>query len=263
MVGDSAEVVNPSDFGILTPTLANLPEVRDLRLRPFFPFYGSKWRIAPRYPKPIYNVIVEPFAGSACYSLYYPHLQVILLEKDPVIAGVWKYLVGASPDKIRSLPPISEDQSVDDLDIEPAARSLIGFWLNRGGTRPCKTMSAWGRTGTHQNSFWGEVVRERIASQVEEITHWRVYRRSYEYAPRGPVTWFIDPPYAVSGKHYKFNFQGEDFGDLAAWCKRRIGQIIVCEQRGADWLPFRPFLTAKANESKHGGKKSHEVIWTN
>jgi len=38
---------------------------------------------------------------------------------------------------------------------------------------------------------------------------------------------------------------------------------MVCENAGADWLPFRPFRTIKGLEGKRGGKKSEEVIWTN
>jgi site-specific DNA-adenine methylase len=34
-------------------------------LRPFFTFYGGKWRAAPFYDAPTHGHIVEPFAGSA------------------------------------------------------------------------------------------------------------------------------------------------------------------------------------------------------
>jgi hypothetical protein len=32
-------------------------------LRPFFPYYGSKWSLAKRYPAPRYDRIIEPFAA--------------------------------------------------------------------------------------------------------------------------------------------------------------------------------------------------------
>ena len=38
---------------------------------------------------------------------------------------------------------------------------------------------------------------------------------------------------------------------------------MVCENEGADWLPFTPFMAIKANNSKNGGKISMEAIWTN
>jgi len=53
-----------------------------------------------------------------------------------------------------------------------------------------------------------------------------------------------------------------DYERLASWCRTRKGQTIVCENEGATWLPFEPFLVTKANESKTGGKRSREAIWT-
>ena len=35
-----------------------------------FYYYGRKKQIAKYYPEPKYDTIVEPFAGSAAYSLY-------------------------------------------------------------------------------------------------------------------------------------------------------------------------------------------------
>ena len=57
-------------------------------IRPFFTFYGGKYRAAPRYPKPKHSRIIEPFAGSAGYSMRYPDLNVTLVDAAPVIAGV-------------------------------------------------------------------------------------------------------------------------------------------------------------------------------
>jgi hypothetical protein len=49
------------------------------RLRPFFGYYGGKWRDAVKhYPPPEHTRIVEPFAASAGYSLRYPDRKVIL-----------------------------------------------------------------------------------------------------------------------------------------------------------------------------------------
>lgn len=38
-------------------------------LKPFWRYYGGKYRAAPRYPVPLHRTIVEPFAGAAGYSL--------------------------------------------------------------------------------------------------------------------------------------------------------------------------------------------------
>jgi hypothetical protein len=36
-----------------------------VNLKPFFCFYGGKWRVAPHYPAPEHTMVVEPFAGAS------------------------------------------------------------------------------------------------------------------------------------------------------------------------------------------------------
>jgi hypothetical protein len=55
-----------------------------------------------------------------------------------------------------------------------------------------------------------------------------------------------------------------DFRALAKWCRARQGQVIVCENSDALWLPFRPFgerMAAYRGKIKSAGV-SQEVIWT-
>ena len=155
--------------------------------------------------------------------------------------------------------PVEGFESTDDLHIPIESKYLIGFWLNKGAAAPCKRPSSWMRQGTHKNSFWGDAIRHRIASQVPYIRHWRVKNESYLSAPHEYATWFIDPPYQIAGKNYKHSFDA--YASLGKWCRSRLGQTIVCEAQGADWLPFQPFYNSKANESKRGGRISQEVIW--
>ena len=230
-------------------------------MRPFFTFYGGKWRAAPRYPIPTHSTIIEPFAGAAGYATRHYERNVVLIEKDPEIAALWRYLIAADSVEIKALPLIRMDQSVNDLDAPPAARILIGFWLNKGAASSCKTPSAWMRQGTHLTSFWGPEIRARIAAQVDHISHWRVIEGSYENAPDIEATWFIDPPYANAGKLYRHSCKSIDFLHLGRWCQRRRGQVMVCENEGATWLPFKPFLTIKSLEGKRGKAKSREALW--
>ena len=230
------------------------------RLRPFFGFYGGKWRDTPRYyPEPIYDTIVEPFAGSAGYALRYPDRRVVLCEIDPILAGVWEYLIEVSPDEIVKIPDLEPGQSVDDLAIPEEARWLVGMWLNRGTARPRKRPSKWMREGIRPGSFWGDRVRNTIASQVEAIRHWEIHNCSYEDCPvTDTATWFIDPPYQDAGKHYRFGSEQLNYQELAAWCRARSGQVIVCENEGAEWLPFRGLAAVKTTRAK---RRSKEVLW--
>lgn len=231
-------------------------------LRPFFGFYGGKWRNARKhYPEPLFKTIIEPFAGSAGYSLRYPQRKIVLYEADPVLAGIWSYLIKATASEILSLPLLPPDGTIDDLKVVPEARWLIGFWLNRGVASPRRSPSRWMREGIRPGSFWGERVRATIASQVGSIKHWKIFHCSYAKCQLSqPATWFVDPPYEKAGQHYTYGSRGITYADLAAWCQSLPGQVIVCENEGAEWLPFRPLAEFKTTRAK---ARSEEVWWHN
>lgn len=228
-------------------------------MRPFFSFYGSKWRSVPKYPSPTHDVIYEPFAGSAGYSTRNHERQVHLHDLDPIICGVWEYLIASSAKEILALP--SDVQCVDDVKAPQEARWLIGFWLAKGSASPRKTQSAWMRSGKWPNCFWGEKIRARIASQVEAIKHWTITCGGYDDAPKKECTWFVDPPYERAGKYYRKH--KIDYDSLSAWCRALNGQAIVCEADGATWLPFEHLCVAKAMNGKQRRGSSAEAVWTN
>jgi len=230
---------------------------------PLFSFYGGKWRAGKRYPQPLHDTIVEPFAGSAGYSMRHAGRRVILVERDPAVVGTWRWLLEATPSEILSLPDLAPGQTVDDLSLCQEARWFIGWWLNKGAASPCKSPSSWMRSGIRPNSYWGRAVRERVARDVEHARHWQIIEGDYRDAPDIEATWFIDPPYSgAAGRLYRHG-KDLDYSALAAWCRQRQGQAIVCENVGADWLPFRPFSTIKSNPSRRGRGYSAEAIWTN
>lgn len=226
-------------------------------IRPLFPFYGSKWRDARRYPAPKNGIVFEPFAGSAGYSLWHEPEQVLLVDIDPIIVGVWSYLIQTPADVIAALPDLDVGQSVDDLDLDQRAKWLIGFWLNRGSAQPKKTRTAFSARTDRQQLVWGERARDRIASSVDRIRHWEVRHGSFERTPALPeATYFVDPPYTDKGRHYRF--RAVDYPALGDWCQQLPGDVIVCEQHGASWLPFASLASIKSTRGR-----SHEVIWTN
>lgn len=240
-------------------------------LRPFFSYYGSKWRLARYYPPPRYATIVEPFAGSAGYSLLYPDRAVVLVDKDPVVAGLWNYLIRVPASEIMRIPALVRNVDEDLAGWPQEARWLVGFWMNRGSRTPCKTLGKWGRqvqSGRYTGLFWREKVRTRVASQVERIRHWRARCGTYRDAPDIEATWYVDPPYQAMGKYYRMGARDIDFADLGAWCRSRRGQVMVCENAGARWLPFRFFRRQWSGNRIRGIRRyssaAHgtEVVWT-
>lgn len=230
--------------------------------RPFFTYFGGKWRAAKKYPIPTHDTIIEPFAGSAGYALRYPNKKVILIEKNEKVAGLWEYLIKVDAAEILSLPDIGPDQTVDDLNICQEAKWLIGFWLGKGRSQPGKSPSAWMRSPESSvGNFWGDKTRRDIAAQVDTISHWKIIQGEYWDAPNIQATWYIDPPYIVAGKTYRHGPDSINYGHLGAWCMTRNGQVIVCENEGADWLPFEYFAEIQGAPGKVRTGVSNEVIW--
>jgi len=230
-----------------------------LALKPFWTYYGGKYRIAPSYPEPMFGTIIEPFAGAAGYSLRYADRDIILVDKSEIICGIWRYLIKTTASEVLNLPFCTHTDDVAWPCQE--AKWLAGFWLIRGGAHPNKSASAWMRDPRYSKWSWGDHAKNRIASQVDSIRHWRITHGDYRDVPNIEATWFIDPPYHRGGSKYKYGTAGIDFQHLGDWCNRVTGQAIVCEQDGANWLPFRHHRIAKANEGV-GRKPCHEVMWT-
>lgn len=230
-------------------------------LRPFFNFYGGKWRAAPHYPAPRYARVVEPFAGAAGYSTRHHDRDIVLVERDPIIAGLWRWLIGASRDEILALP-LKIPTTVRDLGLAPGPSALIGFWVTGAANGPRQSPCKWMRERVNPSSgYWGDPVRARIADQVSAIKHWTVIEGDYTDAPTEDATYFVDPPYAnKAGSYYRMKFTGH--AALGEWCQTRPGQVIVCENDGATWLPFRHFRDIQSSSSAgHGKKISKEAIW--
>ena len=228
-----------------------------MKLKPFFSFYGSKWRAAHLYPQPERLTVIEPFAGGAGYACNHSERRVILVEKDPIIYSLWRWLIDVPASDVMQIP--TDIQHVDELKTNQETKWLVGFWFNQGSSMPKRSRSKWMR---EKGAGWNDSLRERIAEQVELIRHWKVIHGDYHQAPDCPATWFIDPPYQLAGKYYRESSKKLDFAALGTWCQSRPGQTIVCENEGADWLPFRPFASIAAAASQGVAKRSEEVIWT-
>jgi hypothetical protein len=224
-------------------------------------YFGAKRQATARgyYPDPEYRVVIEPFAGGAGYSCIHHTRDIVLIEKNPIVASVLRYLIEASPRKIMRLPLLtSSTQSVDDFDISQAEKALIGFWIGRMMTYPRKTLGKKFYElmyNPNTTQIWGKACRERLANTVALIKHWQVHEMDFQDAFNMTATWFVDPPYQTQGFRYKNGTNEIDFKKLAEWCKSRNGQVIVCEGINANWLPFRSAYDLQHNNAP-------EMIWT-
>lgn len=218
-------------------------------------YLGSKWLAVPKYPAPQHPLIIEPFAGSAGYSLRYADHDVWLADLNPCVVDLWRYLIAVDPDDILRLPDLPHPR------LTPPQRSLIGFWLAKGRAQPGQKLSPW--AAIHPNSsWWGPRVRQRIADQVKFIRHWCVLGGDYRELPNVKATWFIDPPYRHHGNGYPYGPKAIDYRELAEWCRSRKGQVIVCEGEGARWLPFRHLANGRRQRTKTGSVGPSEMVWT-
>lgn len=233
-------------------------------LKPFFTFYGGKYRLAPRYPDPECDMIVEPFAGSAGYSVRNHTRKVVLYDLDPIIVGVWDYLIHVSGDEILRLP-LDVDHVDDLISFPQEARWLVGFWLTKGGSHPNKTPSSWVRNLRSEDrvkgNCWGAVIQGRLANQVDCIRHWKITQKSWDEIDIIPDSCtFVDPPYSGSpGKRYTHNQIDHD--SLGFWCRDWPGQVIACDQVGATWLPFASIGVSKNNYKITGETTVEEGMW--
>jgi len=212
-------------------------------------YYGSKSKIVNYYPKPKYKKIIEPFAGSAKYSLLYFENDVLLYDKYPKIVKLWKYLQSASINDILGLPDMEYGQNINMFNLSEEEKILIGFCINGGSASPKKTV------GKFQS--WNKN-KIKIANSLYKIRHWHIEEGDYQCIKNENATWFIDPPYQNGGQYYVKSNKDINFNNLANWCKDRNGQIIVCENTKASWLPFKPLVQMQG--LKH---KTTESIYIN
>lgn len=222
-------------------------------------YYGSKSKIAKLYPKPKYPLIIEPFAGAAWYSVLHRDKNVLLNEKNQVISDIWEWLIyEATAPLLLAYSNFYVGQDIRDLALQKQHRDLIGFCINRGSSSPRNIVQKWS-CQVKARPDWASTVHYRlnhIASLLPEIKHWHVSSGDYEELPNIEATWFIDPPYQFGGEHYIVN--DIDYNQLSDWCRTRKGQVIVCENSRANWLPFR-----QINQFYGQKKRTVEVVWTN
>lgn len=209
-----------------------------------FKFYGAKMKLGPMYPPPTHDVIVEPFAGAAGYAVLHRAAarRVILVERDARVAALWRRLLGMSVDELLALPRPRPGDRSDEL--------LVAF---ASGRTTRDTPESFQVSARMAQRF--DPMLRRMAGVLDECRHFEVIEGDFADAPDVEATWFIDPPYQppasggrwdrTRGGRYLHSNRDLDYGALGAWSQARRGQLIVCEQEGADWMPWTDSQSAR------------------
>jgi hypothetical protein len=219
-------------------------------------YYGAKTNIIKWYPKPTNEKIIEPFAGTARYSLKYFDHDILLIDKYPVIINIWKWLQSCSPNDILKLPRFKVGQTTNDFIFDcQEAKDFMGFIIGCGAERP--RIKGTDRKIIDRPNHVNYNLK-RVAGELWKIKHWKFLISDYDIIPNQKATWFIDPPYQFGGEAYVWSNKKLNYYFLSEWCRSRKGQVIVCENTKATWMKFNPIISQKG--SVH---RTTEAIWSN
>ena len=230
--------------------------------RPMFSYYGAKWNGARHYGAPRRDVVIEPFAGSACYSLRWNVEEARLYDVSQPICELWDFLIKCSNRDIEDIPDTFGDFS-EIAELPNGPNLLVRFWIAKARTEPACALSTWYAQHklSKQCRVWGAAVKKRIIEQKQLIRGWSIDCLSYQSIPDIEAHWHIDPPYNNKAGD-KYTNSKIDYNQLAEWCKTRQGAVDVCEQAGATWLPFSPLYEGVGVKSRiEPGYRSKEAVW--
>jgi site-specific DNA-adenine methylase len=217
-----------------------------------FSYYGSKSKIVDYYPPPKHQKVIEPFAGSARYALKYWQKDILIMDKSENVIKVWQWLQTCSKNDILKLPKLTTGLDIRKIELSEIERIFLSYLVASG--RPSNIVTKF---MDYDNG--NQKVYKRIADRLEHIRHWKIMQGCYTELENVEATWFIDPPYQFGGEHYKHGSKQINFGELGEWCKSRNGQVIVCENTKASWLPFRPVIEIQGACQTN----TTEAIWSN
>jgi 16S rRNA G966 N2-methylase RsmD len=242
-----------------------MSKMNNLPYKSVFSYYGGKGKMAQHYPAPTHDLIIEPFAGAAAYAWRYHERDVFVNDVDERTFAIWSFLTRDDAlDIFETYVPkvVKKGQKVSEI---------LGDGVNYPGLvelcRAEANQATQGAKGVHEqitsmcaNKCWGVFVK-KMPYIIPRIAHWKIGNVGYEDLPNEKATWFIDPPYAnVAGARYRQN--AINYGHLSEWCQGRWGQVIVCENEGADWLPFTPIDHKHLSiRSRYQRANAKEVVW--
>lgn len=267
-----------------------------LRFKSALSYYGGKSRIIHRYPAPEYPLIIEPFAGAAAYAMKWAgteirtpewisatgsHMQLGLNvhcwinDLDEKTHAIWQFLTSPLASDLASVIPASVPvgQKVSELTLwdDVLASHVVPDVVSQGMLYLLQAEAnhgTQGARGIHDQvtsigaNCWPRLKR-KLEWVIPHVKSFKVTMLDYRELPDVEATWFVDPPYNnPAGMRYRTS-GGIDYRELGEWCKSRRGQVIVCENAGADWLDFQPLIERQGIKSSYQKSTAMEVIWTN
>lgn len=213
-----------------------------------FYYYGRKKKVGKYYPSPKFETIIEPFAGSAAYSLHNDNWKksVILVEKDVQVFNIWDWLINhATQKEVDNLPTLKKgERSSEFLHIIHCASKMAFSYKNI--------------TVTEILARNWDVTRRVVQRDLFKVKHWKVIHGDYTDSPNIEATWFIDPPYqGAPGMGYRCSSNQIDYDLLGKWVHTREGEVICCDGPDASYLPFEPLVDLVGI----AGKRSKEMLY--
>ena len=238
---------------------------RQRRLATAYSYYGGKGRLWALYPPPKYPLIIEPFAGCAAYAYNYADAHSVHVnDLDPITHDIWQFLTSPTALTYYGLVPthVTRGDKVSQMFSEPVPVGLVKW---------CQAevnFGTQGARGIHDQVtplgaiYWNKNTKRRLLQAIETCQSWTVTNLDYHDLPDVEATWFVDPPYLnPAGARYRCGPEGIDYAELSNWCRSRKGQVIVCENLGATWLPFTPLTPRRGITSRYQKSQAMEVVW--
>lgn len=236
-----------------------------------FGYFGAKHGLARFYPPPEFDTVVEPFAGAAGYSCYWASQgkvkHAILVDRNEHVVALWHRLQKMTEKQLMRIEcPPKGDRTTEPLIAAASGKQGMAVLAGKSRQVTDRMLHSWPR------------LQARIARALPYIRTWDVQLEDYMSCKNVAATWFVDPPYIqrlgsgnfiTAGGHsyttggtggFDSAFNGS-YIDLARWSRSRRGQVIVCEQLPADWLPFGAFRNQRNGVGAGTQSTRTEAIW--
>lgn len=235
----------------------------DVHTGPLFKCFGSKWMSSRHYPPPVDGRIVEPFAGSAGYSLRYaPAVERVVVSEHGDLYDLWSWLIDeATEADVRDIPlGLTPGTDILEVGLTRGQSLLLKNWQRTNNVGDCWTVSPWG----NKPGQWTANTRARVAEEIALLKgKWAVSANPWIYIGG---TFFIDPPY-----QYNYGYRCPRLHyDALGWRVRKLEArlVIACEAvcpktgRLPDYLPFEPsHLQVTSRRKAHNNHHSKELVY--